>query len=150
MKLALISVLAIGLISCGNPPTGTTPPPVNPINTGATITLQLAKGIRLVEDGIRTANANKLASDDVTATVLRLTVRINKAGLDADNVLRSQANNPKASARTLLAPLVAAIQAAINQDVIKITDPNTRNTVSSSLSALILTINGILAGLGGA
>lgn len=142
-------VLSIGLVLSSGCAKNTTTGPVNPINAGATVTVDLAKGVRLVEDGIRSANQSGAASTEVTASVLRLTARINKAGLDADQVLRSQVSNPNASAKTILAPLVGAIQNAISQDVIKITDANVRNTVSSSLSALQLTITSILTALGG-
>jgi hypothetical protein len=145
--LALVIALSLSVGGCSKNVSATPP---NPLNTGATITLDLARGIRLVEDGIRQANSAGVASNEVTASVLRLTVRINKAGQDANSVLRSQVNlspDQKVSLRTLLDPLVSAIQSAIDQDIVKITNPATRDQVKASLLAIQLTIKSTIAAL---
>jgi len=152
MKIFVCAVLVLGLVACSKNTTTTTPSPINTLNTGATISLDLAKSLRVVEDGIRSANTAGAASNDTTASVLRLTARINKAGLDADAVLRSQTAltaTQKVSITTLLSPLVTAIQTAIDQDAVKISNSATQNQIKTALAAIQLTIKSTLAALGG-
>lgn len=145
MYLLCIAIL-LGLCSCGGTTaTGTVP---NPINTGATITLDVAQGIRLVEDGIRSANTAKAVDDATTTKVLQLCNRIDKAGKDVNAVLRSQATGAKVSVATLLTPIITAIQAGIDQDVVKISDQPTRDKIRFALVAVQATIQSVLAALG--
>jgi len=140
------------LTGCAKNTSTTTPSPLNTLNTGATITLDIAQSLRVVEDGIRQANAAGVADNNTTAAVLRVTERINKAGQQANTVLRSQANlspTQKISVTTLLAPLVTAIQNSVDIDVIKISNVNTQNQIKSALLAIQLTIKTTLAALGG-
>lgn len=151
LRRVLALALFIGMTACMKSTSTTPPNPVAPIATGAKITLEISKDLRTVEDGVRQANSLKLLSDADTAAVLRVTYRLNQAGLDANKVLRSQttlAPDQKVSLTTLLTPLISAIQTAIDQDVIKITDANRRAQVQATLLAIQTTIKSTLAAIG--
>lgn len=155
-RLIIAPLIALVLLTgCAKTATTPLPPNVSALNTGANITLNLAKGIRIVENGIRSANASGFVDTPTTASVLRITRRINEAGIQADNILKTQAQiaqlspDQKLSIKTLLDPLVMAIQASIDTDVIKISNTSTRAQVQSSLTAIQLTIKTTLAALGG-
>ena len=146
-RIALVILFAFVLTNCSKNVAPGTP---SSINTGAQVTLDFARSLRVVEDGIRQANASGVASDDTTKNVLLLTSRLNKAGLDANAVLRSQTTltvDQRVSVGTLLSPLVNAIQLAVDQDVVKISNPTTRSQVQTALLAIQATIKTTLAAL---
>lgn len=150
-RFLVVPLIALVLLTgCAKSVDPNVPANVAALNTGATITQKLAQSLKLVEDGIRQANAAGFVDTPTTASVLVITRRLNQAGIQADNVLRSQAvlsPDQKISVKTLLDPLVAEVQKAIDVDVIKITNTSTRSQIQASLNSIQLVLKSTIAAL---
>ena len=103
-----------------------------------------ALGMGTLQTTVITANKQGLINDNDTETILRLCFKINASGQAASRVTRTltKLNAPSSSAvLAIIAPLVSAVNDAVNTGLINITDPKVKADVYASLVVIQTALN---------
>jgi hypothetical protein len=142
-SLSILLVLCFALTSC-----------TNDLQTVAKALDDTSHALGVIQTAVIQANSGtpKLLSDAQTKQILGLTLKVGQAGLDATNAIRGLNSLAPADRTKLLAilqPIVAAVNDALNQNILAGVDQKTQDTIKASvlvvqaaLNTAIIAING--------
>lgn len=111
-----------------------------------------AIAVKQLQTAVIQANAQKLVSDQTTYQILLVCNKINVAGLEASKATRAYSQMPPGGKPTLTAivnPLVAAVNDALQNGLLGITDQTTKNTVQGILTTIQAGLAAAQIALGG-
>lgn len=147
--LALVLTSPVLFLGCPKPSVSTPAAPSNPDTPYIKVSQALLKVAQVtgnLEAGIITANSQKFLTDDKTKQLLTICSKVNTFVGQASALIRGQVALAPADGANLLgliAPILSAFQADMDQGLVGITDPATRNTVSVALITIQTALSGI-------
>ena len=115
----------------------------------------VALGMGTLQTTVINANKAGALNDADTETILRLCFKINAGGQQASKITRSLTKLTALSSSSILAvmaPILTAVNDAVNSGLVNITDPTTKANISAALVTIqtaLNTVQVILAATGG-
>lgn len=116
---------------------------------GLTIT---AKAISVVQTTVIQANKDGLINDDDTKDILLMAIRVNQAGQDCVALIRTLEEIGPADRQTLvqvLKPAIAAVQRALDNELLGVKNPETKQKVRGVILAVQTALNSIMLVIAG-
>jgi hypothetical protein len=141
-RLAIALVLILFLVACKDAT----------LKTIAQAELDVATAVSSTLVAVQTLHDQKQISDDDARTIGQVLLKITQANDRAAKATRNVASldpTTTKAVRDIVVPLIADVNKAISDDVVKITNPTARATIQTALTAIVTTLSIISAKLGG-